>query len=142
MIARLARLTAALLLATPLLAVDASAQSVSLSIHKETKHGSFGITLGAPFCAPATHWNACGPQKVWVPAHWQWCARQVWVGGTCRQEWVAPCYEDRNYAYGPGCGKTVKVCVRPGYWHEVRTPGHFETVRERAWVEGSWRIAG
>jgi hypothetical protein len=133
---RTLRLSAALAVAATLLAANASAQKVSFSLQKQTHHGTFGLSIGSS-CAP--HWRPCPPSPVWVPGHWQTCSRRVWVPESCRREWVAPIYEDRKHAYGPGCWKTVPVCVRPGYWTDVRTPGHFEMVTERVWVAGAWR---
>ena len=75
------------------------------------------------------------PRRIWVPGHYQWVTRQVWVPGWTEKIWIEPVYEYRDdYRRG-----RYRVLVRPGFWKDVYHPGHYESHRVRVWRPGYWR---
>ena len=88
---------------------------------------------GAPNWGP----GRARSQPVWIPGHEEHVARQVWVPGRTRQEWVPAQIETRF----DWCGRPFTVCVRPGHWRTVCEPGRYETRYETIWVPGHWQTA-
>jgi hypothetical protein len=71
---------------------------------------------------------------VWVPGHYEVTIQQVWVPGAVHQVWIAPVFSTQIGFRGI----RFQVCVSPGRWKTVRDAGHYETRRERVWVDGRW----
>ena len=98
------------------------------------------------YCAP----SSCGPsyssvhasgyrgeyraRAVWVPAGYELVPRRVFVPGRCERVWVEPAFELRV----DSCGRSTRVCVRPGGWQTIQHPGHYETEYVRVWKPGHW----
>lgn len=117
------------------LALPTRAQHLSLSLGRNTHHGSFSINFGIPLARPS--YSYCEPRRSWVPGHYETRCESVWVAGCSRQVWVAPEYEWRVDA----CGRPYRVCVRAGAWRTVTDPGHYESRDVQVWVPGGWRTA-
>jgi hypothetical protein len=73
-------------------------------------------------------------RRHYVPGHYEVRTRQVWVPGTVTRVWVEPVYRQIRI----GRRGTIRICVRRGYFENVRSPGHYELRRERVWVPGHW----
>lgn len=122
---------------TSALAPAARADGFGVQIGKHTKHASIGVWFGSPAPRPPV----CAPRPIgyaepeWIPAHWQTVTDNVWVPGHEERVWNAPVYEWRF----DHCGRKYSVCVRPGFWNTVCTPGHYEARPRSVWVEGTWR---
>lgn len=127
------------------LSPSALAGDFGISLGKKTKHGSLSLfySSGGPAyghawnsCAPAS--TACGPNKAWVRGHFESVPQQVRVGAEQHMVWVEPRYETRYDA----CGRVQTVCVAPGHWKSVCTPGHYETRTYKAFKPGAWVTVG
>jgi len=120
---------------TSVLAPAARADGFGIHAEKHTKHASVGVWFGspAPVCPPRPIGYA---QREWIPAHWQTVNDNVWIPGREEQVWNAPVYEWRT----DHCGRSYSVCVQPGFWSRVCTPGHYEVRPRSVWVEGGWRM--
>jgi hypothetical protein len=116
------------LAASLLFAADASASGVSIGFSKHGKHGSIGIQIGAPVCAPR-------PAPPVYGGRWETIVERVWVPGHCERVWVEPVYAWEYDA----CGRRVQVCVRAGYWNTIQHPGHYEERYRKVWRDGHGR---
>jgi hypothetical protein len=81
---------------------------------------------------PPTH----RPGYCWVPAHYEWVTRRLWIPGRWEEEYIPPVYERRFVN-----GNEVVVMVREGYYEQYWVEGYYEHIRERVWVAGYWRPA-
>jgi hypothetical protein len=114
----------------------AAADGFSITLGKHSKHGSIGVTFSnGGFVHPCPPPPCAPPPRCWEPGHFEERCERVWVPGAPTQVWVAPVYEWRRDA----CGRSFQVCVRPGHWETVCSPGRWEERRTRVWVEGHWR---
>ncbi|MCP4638902.1 MAG: hypothetical protein GY851_00640 [bacterium] len=73
------------------------------------------------------------PARVWVPGHYTWRERTVWVQGQWHEEYIPPMYE-RSLLNG----RQVLVQVAEERVERYFVPAHYETVREQVWVPGHW----
>jgi hypothetical protein len=76
----------------------------------------------------------CATFAVWVPEYYTTRCETVYVPGCWRDVWVDPVYDYVRDA----CGKTIRICVRAGYWTRVQDPGRYETREVRVLVPGHW----
>ncbi len=74
------------------------------------------------------------PRRHWVPGHYEWVDRRIWIPGRTERVWMQPVYEWR-YDW---CGNQYQVMVRAGYWRDVCHPGHYEWRKERVYRPGYW----
>jgi hypothetical protein len=118
------------LLTAALAAPPAEAGGISIGFAKHGKHGSIGISIGGPVCAPAPP-----PPRVYR-VRYETVVEKVWVEGVCEDVWVEPVYRTTY----DGCGRPIQVMVRAGYWTRVRHPGHWEERTRRVPVRAPrWR---
>lgn len=126
---------AALVLPLVLGFTSASAHASGLDIRLGGKKASIGIHIGngphAPLPRPIGY-----AKREWVPGHFETVQDRVWVEGRQERVWVAPAYAWRHDA----CGRAIRVCVQPGYWNTVCTPGRYEMIARQVWIEGGWRV--
>jgi hypothetical protein len=124
-----------LLLAAALAPSARAGSSIELHFGKRTHNGNFVVSLSN---GPHGYANHCAPKKIWVPAHFETQAQQVWVEGVEQKVWIAPVY---GWRYDH-CGKPYKVQLEVGHWKCVGSPGHFESQRVQVWVCGHWESCG
>lgn len=70
----------------------------------------------------------------YVPGHYEFVQKKVWVAGGLRKEWRPARWGWRYDA----CGRRVRVLVRPAGYVMVHVPGHWDYVQERVWVSGRY----
>ena len=117
-------------LAFACLAIPARAQSIGFGFSKHDKHTNFSFQLISPACAP----HFAYPPRVWTPGHYETRCEKVWIEGSETKVWIEPRFEWR---YDP-CGRAYQVCIEPGRWKTVCTPGHFEQRDVNVWIQGGW----
>ena len=94
------------------------------------RFGRFMFGFGRPpVCAPVLPFPPV--VRCVDTGHYEWRERRVFVPGTCEDVWVDPVYECRTF----GC-RTVRFCVRPGYFRKVFHDGTYRVERHRVWVPG------
>ena len=126
-------------LATAALAPAARADGFGFEVSKHGKHGahaSLGFWIGGGERACPTPPPVCPPPSDWIPAHYETIVDRVWIGGSEQRVWEPALYDWRRDA----CGRPFQVCVRPGSWRNVCTPGHFEERSRQVWCPGGWRM--
>ena len=69
----------------------------------------------------------------WVPGHWTWVSRRVWIPGRSEQRRVPAVYRREIHD-----GREILVLEREERRERVWIPGRYETRRQRVWVEGYW----
>jgi hypothetical protein len=74
-----------------------------------------------------------GPRHYWVPGHYEWVRRDVWVPGQWYEEYVPPVYRTQIVN-----GRRTLVLVEPERYERYYVPPHYETVSEQVWVPGYW----
>jgi hypothetical protein len=74
------------------------------------------------------------PRRQWMPGHYEWVNRRVWISQRIERVWMQPVYEWRS---DYRCGRR-RVLVQPGYWREIVHPGHYEMRRTQVWRSGCW----
>jgi hypothetical protein len=106
------------------LAPEASAQSVSFSIGKQTRRGGFALHVGTEgFGASYARSRSCTPPRFSRTGHPGYSRRVVapqrpypvhrtWVPAHCHRRWEPARYETRH----DPCGRSYRVLVREGRW--------------------------
>ena len=116
------------LAAFAMLGSSARAQTLSLSLQRETKHGTFGLSIGSDrfgaYCpsVPPTCQEPRGSFEI--------IEEKIWVPGRQTRVWVQPVHE----TWYDACGNPHSYLVRPGYWKTVCEPGRWEIVQRRVWI--------
>lgn len=67
----------------------------------------------------------------WIPGHWEYRERRVWVPDRWETKRHPPVYEQRLINH-----RIVPVMVRAAWYEKVLIPGHYEVVTDRVWVPG------
>jgi hypothetical protein len=67
----------------------------------------------------------------WIPGHWEYRDRRVWVPDRWETKRHPPVYEQRLIN-----DRMVPVLVRAAWYEKVRIPGYYTVVTERVWVPG------
>ena len=79
----------------------------------------------------------CVQQRVcsrrWVPGHYEFRLKEVYVPGHRQKVWVEPVY--REVCIGRF---TVKIQVCSGHYKTVWIEGTYKTERCKVWVPGRW----
>lgn len=95
-------------------------------------HGAVRTTNGALHGNKGAK-STCG--KVWVPGHYRYDRRRVFVPARTERVWHAATYRTEIR-----CGTIVKVLVTPGHWDVVVVaPARYEYQRCKVWVPGHWK---
>lgn len=126
-----------LILSPLLLASPASAGDFKASFVKHTRHGSFGVQFGGGDRYRG-YKRSYRPhvKRVWVPEHYVYELRDVWVEGGYRREYVEPVFSTRY----DECSVPYQVQVQAGYWTDVAQPGHYERRKVKVWRPGYWKV--
>jgi len=106
-----------------------------ITTHVESRPGG-GYLIWNPGLVISHRPPAHRPGYCWVPGHYEWVTRRVWIPGYWEEEYIPPVYERRFVN-----GSEVVVLVRAGYYQQYWVDGYYEHIRERVWVEGYWRPA-
>lgn len=119
------------------LALAPSASAQELGIQYKKKHVSFGLTIGNAHAPRHRDPRPIGyADREWIPSHYETISEQVFVPGREERVFVPAVYEWRH----DSCGRPVQVLIRAAHYETRCSPGHFETVTRRVWVEGGWRV--
>jgi hypothetical protein len=110
-------------LALAALAVDARAS------HRDGFFMSFG-KFGFGFSA-RVHYAPVAPVYFAPVGHYEYRERQVYVPGCFETVWIDPVFENRRYHY-----RTIRLCVRAGYYQRVWRDPYYRTEKYRVWVPG------
>lgn len=139
-----------MLLALPLVLAfatpSAHAQKLVIGVGGHRGNASFGVSanfrFGQPRFTPSpirVVQPRCEPAPLWVPGHYEVISRQVWIPGCIRQEYVPPVFEERQWRDYCGRLHIERIQISPATWRTVEAPGRWQSVSERAWIEGAWR---
>ncbi len=72
--------------------------------------------------------------KVWVPAHFENVASQIFVPERFERIWVPAVYETRYRS----CGSAYQLLIRAGHWKRICHPAHYETRYKETWIVGRY----
>ena len=101
---------------------------IRTEIHPEP--GKTVVSWGTGFIVSGRG-RPCHPGCRWVPGHYEWRERRIWVPGRWREECIPAVYEVRIIR-----GRRVRILVENERCERYYEAAHYEMIQEQVWVPG------